>query len=161
MVEDPGWFRRLAAEAKQALNQRFWAEGRLKLEPWLKPRIDHDTIQLWPTSQVVSCRQLPQGALEVTLDVGERLTVDHIILATGYKVNLAQIPFLRRGTILSSLQLSNGYPILDEHLQSSIPGLFITSMPATQDFGSFFAFTVSVRASAQIIGSFLRHAVAP
>jgi cation diffusion facilitator CzcD-associated flavoprotein CzcO len=160
MVEDPGWFRRLAAEEKQALNQRFWAEGRLKLEPWLKPRIDHDTIMLWPTSQVVSCCQLPQGAIEVILDVGERLTVDHIILATGYKVNMANIPFLSRGDILPNLQISNGYPVLDEHFQSTIPGLFITSMPATQDFGSFFAFTVSVRASAHIVGSFLKHSVA-
>jgi thioredoxin reductase len=160
MVDDPGWFRRLAAEEKQALNQRFWAEGRLKLEPWLKPRIDHDTITLWPTSRVVSCRRLPQERVEVTLDVGERLTVDHIILATGYKVNMANIPFLSRGNILPSLQLGNGYPVLDEHFQSTVPGLFVTSMPATQDFGSFFAFTVSVRASACIIGSFLNRSVA-
>jgi cation diffusion facilitator CzcD-associated flavoprotein CzcO len=160
MVDDPGWFRRLGAEEKQALDQRFWAEGRLKLEPWLKPRIDHDTIMIWPTSQMVSCRQLPEGALEVTLDVGERLTIDHIILATGYKVNMANIPLLHRGNILSRLQTSNGYPMLDEHFQSTIPGLFVTSMPAMQDFGSFFAFTVSVRASARIIGSFLTHAAA-
>jgi hypothetical protein len=33
-------------------------------------------------------------------------------------------------------------------------------MPATQDFGAFFGFTVSVRASARIIGSFLTRAVA-
>jgi cation diffusion facilitator CzcD-associated flavoprotein CzcO len=160
MVDDPGWFRRLTVEEKQALNQRFWAEGRLKLEPWLKPRIDHDPIKIWPTSQVVSCQQLPQGALEVTLSVGERLTVDHFILATGYQVNMANIPFLRRGNILPRLQRHNGYPVLDEHFQSNLPGLFITSMAATQDFGAFFAFTVSVGASARIIGSFLKSPVA-
>jgi hypothetical protein len=48
-----GWFRRLTVEEKQALNQRVWDEGRLKLEPWLKPRIDHDPIKIWPTSQKV------------------------------------------------------------------------------------------------------------
>ena len=48
-----GWFRRLTVEEKQALNQRFWAEGRLKLEPWLKPRIDHDPIKIWPTGMRV------------------------------------------------------------------------------------------------------------
>jgi FAD-dependent urate hydroxylase len=160
MVDDPGWFRRLAVEDKQALNQRFWAEGRLKLEPRLKPRLDHDTITLWPTSRVVSCQQLPQGAVEVALDVGTRLTVDSIIVATGYQVNMANIPFLSRGNILPYLQLSHGYPVLDEHFQSTVPGLFITSMPATQDFGSFFAFTVSVRASAHIVGSVLQRSVA-
>jgi FAD-dependent urate hydroxylase len=157
MVDQPSWFRQLSDPEKQALNQRFWAEGRLKLEPWLKPRIDHDTVKLWPTSQLVSCRQLPQGALEVALDVGGRLIVDHIILATGYKVNMANIPFLNRGNILSKLQLSNGYPVLDEHFQSNIPGLFMTSMAATRDFGAFFAFTVSVKTSARIIGAFLKH----
>jgi len=55
--------------------------------------------------------------------------------------------------------------ILDElaqtiPLQSDLPGLFITSMAATQDFGAFFAFTVSVGASARIIGSFLKNSVA-
>jgi FAD-dependent urate hydroxylase len=155
-----GWFRRLTVEEKQALNQRFWDEGRLKLEPWLKPRIDHDPIKIWPTSQVVSCQQLPQEALEVTLSVGERLTVDHCILATGYQVNMANIPFLRRGNILPRLHMRNGYPMLDAHFQSNLPGLFITSMAASQAFGAFFAFTVSVGASARIIGSFLRSSVA-
>ena len=55
MVDDPGWFRHLSVQEKQALNQRFWAEGRLKLEPWLKPRIEHDTVQIWPTLQPVAC----------------------------------------------------------------------------------------------------------
>jgi FAD-dependent urate hydroxylase len=160
MVDHPGWFRHLSGPEKQALNQRFWAEGRLKLEPWLKPRIDQDTVKLWPTSQLVSCRQLPLGALEITLDVGARLTIDHIILATGYKVNMANIPFLSRGNMLARLQTSNSYPVLDEHFQSNIPGLFMTSMAAAQDFGAFFAFTVSVGASARIIGSFLEHSLA-
>jgi hypothetical protein len=103
---------------------------------------------------------LPQGVLEVTLSVGERLTVDHFILATGYQVNMANIPFLRRGNILPRLQMRNGYPVLDEHFQSNLPGLFITSIAASQDFGAFFAFTVSVGASARIVGSFLKSSVA-
>jgi cation diffusion facilitator CzcD-associated flavoprotein CzcO len=62
MVDDPGWFRHLSVQEKQALNQRFWAEGRLKLEPWLKPRIEHDTVQIWPTSQPVACRRHESSA---------------------------------------------------------------------------------------------------
>jgi FAD-dependent urate hydroxylase len=161
MVDQPGWFRTLSVPEKEALNQRFWAEGRLKLEPWLKSRLDHDTIKIWPTSQPVACQQLPQGELEVTLDVGERFTVDHIILATGYKVDMANIPFLSRGNMLPRLQIRDGSPVLDEHFQSNIPGPFMTSMAATQDFGAFFGFTVSVRASARIIGSFLKNALEP
>lgn len=159
MVGNPGWFRNLPAKEKEELNKRFWAEGRLKLEPWLWPRIDNDTVQIWPKSRVVGCDALPTGELEVSLDTGKTLTVDHIILATGYKVSMEKVPFLVEGTILAKLKTKDGYPVLDEHFQTSIPGLFITSMPAAQDFGLFFAFTVSVVASTKIIGSFIKNSV--
>jgi hypothetical protein len=58
------------------------------------------------------------------------------------------------------MQLKDGYPVLDKHLQSSVPGVFFTSMAATQAFGPFFAFTVSVVASTRIIGSFLKKSAA-
>ena len=87
----------------------------------------------------------------MTLSDGRTLTCDEIVLATGYKVEIGQIPFLANGNVLNDLETRNGFPVLDEHFQTSVPGLFITSMPATQDFGPFFAFTVSVRVSAKLI----------
>jgi len=72
------------------------------------------------------------------LSNGETVLVDQIILATGYKVNIARLPFLATGNILDALAIRNGFPELDDHFESSVPGLFITSMPATQDFGPFF-----------------------
>jgi FAD-dependent urate hydroxylase len=158
MVANPGWFRNLSPEEKDAVNRRLWAEGRLKIEPWLEPRIDHkDSIKLWPQTQVVACRELSNGALEVRLDSGATLTVDHIILATGYKVNINHIPFLGAGNILPQLETRNGFPVLGEQFQTNLPGLFFTSFPAGQDFGPFFGFTVAVRASAKLIGSAVRH----
>jgi hypothetical protein len=99
---------------------------------------------------------LSTGELAVTLNTEDKIAVDHIILATGYRVNMAQVPFLVRGNLLEKLDIRNGYPVLDERFQSSLPGLFITSMPATQDFGPFMAFTVSVGASAKVIGPALQ-----
>jgi hypothetical protein len=52
--------------------------------------------------------------------------------------------------------MDNGVPVLDQHLQTSVAGLFMTSMVATRDFGPFFAFTVAVRTSAKLIGQALR-----
>jgi thioredoxin reductase len=152
MVDDPGWFRNLSQEEKDELNHRFWAEGRQKVEPWLESRVMKGTVKLWPNTQVVSCDVLPDGALAVGLDNGQRLAVDHVILATGYKFRIDRVPFLAQSNLLSKLTTRNGYAVLDEHFQTNIPGLFITSMGATQDFGSFFAFTVSVRISAKLIG---------
>ncbi len=152
MVDNPGWFRSLPQGQKDAIRQRMWAEGRLKVEPWLKSRVLKDTIKLWPETQIVKCDELPNGDVAVKLDKGQTLIVDHIILATGYKVEIDHVPFLAQGNILKKLKINNGFPVLDNHFQTNIPGLFVTSMAATQDFGPFFAFTISARTSAKLIG---------
>ncbi|MCI0618745.1 hypothetical protein L0244_37690 [bacterium] len=89
------------------------------------------------------------------LDIGKTLIVDHILLATGYKVQMNRVPFLSAGNILEKLATRNGYPILDEHFQSNIPGLFFNSLPTTQDFGPFFGFVIGAPAAAKVIGSFI------
>lgn len=155
MVDNPGWYRNLSEAEKEAVGHRLWAEGRLKVEPWLGPRVRQETVTLWPNTQVAACDLLPAGELEVRLDGGDTLKVDHVILATGYQVKIDQVPFLAHGNVLAKLRTKSRYPVLDEHFQTNIPGLFITSMPAAQDFGPFFAFTISVRTSARLIGQAL------
>ena len=88
------------------------------------------------------------------------LEVDRIVLATGYKVDVARVPLLAQGNLLPRCRSNNGSPALDEHLQSSVPGLFMTSMLAIRDFGPFLAFTAAVRASAKLIGQALRPGLA-
>lgn len=158
MVENPNWFRRLSQEEKDAISQKLWAEGRLKVEPWLEPRLLNDCVMLWPRTEVLDCREQVDGEMAVRLSNGETLIIDHIILATGYKVKIERLPFLVAGNILKKLAMRNGFPILDDHFQTNVSGLFITSMPATQDFGPFFAFTIGVRASAKLIGQALQAA---
>jgi FAD-dependent urate hydroxylase len=152
IVENPNWFRQLSKEEQDEINQRLWSEGRLKVEPWLEPRLKNDRVHVWPQTEVVSCREEKAGdELQVELTNGETISVDQIILATGYKVNLQSLPVLSSGNILNQIETRNGFPILDDHFQTSVKGLFITSMPATQDFGPFFGFTIAVRASAILI----------
>ena len=153
MVEDPGWFRRLPAADQRELEQHLWAEGRLKVEPWLESRVMRDPVRIWPRTSLARCELLDEGEMLVTLDEGTQLTVDHVVLATGYKAQAEQIPFLANGNLLDRLATRNGFPVLDEQMQTSAPGLFATSMLATHDFGPFFAFTVSARTSARLIGA--------
>jgi FAD-dependent urate hydroxylase len=153
IAQDPGWFRNLPAQEQASVGQRLWAEGRLKVEPWLAARVQHPTISLWPRTQLVACDPQPGGELVAQLDSGERLVVDHVILATGYKVNIGQVPFLANGNIAAALMTRNGFPVLDEQFQTNLPGLFITSMAANQDFGPFFGFTIATRASAALVGA--------
>ena len=151
IFENPNWFRRLSQPEKNAISLRMWAEGRLKVEPWLKSRLKDDRVKVWPETEVTSCVEQDDGELVATLTNGETLHVDQLVLATGYKVDIAQLPLLAAGSLLEQLETQNGFPVLDDHFETSIPELFITSMPATQDFGPFFGFTISVRTSAKLI----------
>lgn len=151
-LADPGWYRRLGVQQKTELNRRFWAEGRLRLEPWLAPRIERDNVFLHPRSSLEST--LERGdRLQIELDNAEQLVVDDVLLATGYRVDVARVPFLAAGNLLPFLERAEGFPMLNEGLESSVPGLFCTSMMATRDFGSFFGFTVSARVAAQLLAS--------
>jgi cation diffusion facilitator CzcD-associated flavoprotein CzcO len=150
LVQDPNWFRLLSAEEKESHNRRLWTEGRLKIEPWLETRLANDRVKIWPRTEVIKCNEV-DDVCRVELSNGEVLEVDEIVLATGYKVDIARIPYLANGNILDRLETRNGFPVLDDHFETSIPGLFITSMPAMQDFGPYFGFTISVRASAVLI----------
>ena len=152
MAENPGWFRGLTQQEKDAVSRRLWAEGRLKVEPWLKARILQEGVILWPRTQITDCVELATGDVATKMDNGQEIAVDHIILATGYKVNIARVPFLAQSNILAELKTSDGFPELGEDFESSIPGLFITSMPAGEQFGPFFGFTIAVRTSARLIG---------
>ena len=150
MATDPSWFRRLSQIEKEEVSHRLWAEGRLKLEPWLAPRLKDHRVHLHPQTQLVTCTETTNGDLEVVLSNGETINIDTVVLATGYKVDITRLPVLSPD-LLKRLEIRNGFPVLDDHFETSIPGLFITSMPAAQDFGPFFGFTISVRTSAKLI----------
>jgi len=155
-VADSGWFRRLPPEEKNAITQRFWSEGRLKLEPWLAARLDHPAIRFWPHTEITGVVETSDGAMAITLNQNSPLHIDHVVLATGYRVNLGRVPFLARGNCLPHITTKNGFPVLDEHFQSSLRGLFFTSFAATQDFGPFFGFTVGCTAASTALGQYLR-----
>lgn len=152
MADDPEWFRRLSAEERAEIDRRFWESGRLKLEPWLADRVYADGISLWPERTIEACDVLPDGTLRCRLSDGTPIDADHVVLATGYRTDMCRLPYLASGNLLERLDLDDGEPVLDSSFQTSVPRLYITSMPATRDFGAFFAFTVSVRASARVIG---------
>jgi thioredoxin reductase len=151
-VEDHGWWRALSPAEQEALRQRFWEAGRLKLEPWLAPRIRTEKIQVWEKTCLVTCERSADGALAARLSDGVKLRIDHVILATGYRVDMGNITFLDRATLLDAMQLIDGCPALDPEFQTRVPGLYVTGLAATRDFGPFFGFVVGAPVAARVIG---------
>ena len=159
IAEDPGWFRNLSQAEKDDVNHRLWAEGRLKIEPWLESRLSTPRVKRWPGTQLLSCSEDVSDELSIELSGGTRFNVDSVILATGYKVDISNVPYLSAGNIIGQLESRNGFPVLNENFETSVPGLFITSMPATQDFGPFFGFTIAARVSARLICNALSESI--
>lgn len=155
-LEVRGWFRHLPKAEREAIERRFWEEGRLKLEPWLAPRISKENVKLWPRTSLESCKVLADGSLHVRLSGGAHVNVDHIILAIGYQVDVQQVPYFSKTTILPRLKTKSGFPALDEDFQTSVPGLYLTGLAATRDFGPFFGFVRGCPFSAKIIGDHIQ-----
>src|ERR1700733_8857975 len=145
-----GWWRSLSTTEQEAIAQKFWKVGRLTLEWWLAPRLADARIRSWPGTHVVEIAMGgDRGTVSVVLSSGDRLTFDRLVFATGYKSDLPRVPYLNE--IAGRLEVVDGFPVLDEALQSSIAGLYIAGFASTRDFGPFFGFTKGCPAAAMLI----------
>jgi len=69
----------------------------------------------------------------------QEILTDHVIAATGYKVNMERLQFLS-SEIRSQLHLVNGSPVLSTSFESSIPGLYFVGLTAANSFGPVMRF---------------------
>ena len=150
LTTDPGWFSRLGPQEQEELRLRLWAEGRLRVEPWLADRLPAATVRVRPRTSLTGARLEDDGSVRVDLDDGDQVVVDEVLLATGYQPHDDDLKLHRAGT-LPPLAHRDGVPDLDDGFQTSVPGLYLTSMPAAGHFGPFFGFTIGTRMSAAVI----------
>ncbi|HEY7103743.1 MAG TPA: FAD-dependent oxidoreductase [Mycobacteriales bacterium] len=142
-----GWWRRLPAERQQEISLTFWRVGRLTLEPWLVPRIAPDVVTRHPGAEVTGA---VAGGAGVTLSLsnGTVLTADHVVFATGYRADLASVPYL--AGVLDRVSVTDGFPDLTEGFETSLAGLYVTGFASTRDFGPFYGFTAGCPSAARI-----------
>jgi cation diffusion facilitator CzcD-associated flavoprotein CzcO len=149
IVASPGWWRSLPASEQEAVTRKFWEVGRLTLEWWLTPRLQGERFRRRPRTSVISASADGDGAARVQLNDGTELTVDRIVLATGYKADVARVPYLFE--VLPLVAIADGFPVLDDAFQTSLPGLFMPGSTGTRDFGPFFGFTKGCPAAAEMV----------
>ena len=133
LVARPHLFRRIPRSV-----QDRW--GKRAIRPagaaWLNPRCQPIRIT---TSRVVTSA-VPQGdKLFLTLNDGTERSVDHALLATGFRVDIAHYPFLSK-PLLKSIETINGHPKLKNGFESSVPGLHFLGAPAAWSFGPLMRF---------------------
>jgi cation diffusion facilitator CzcD-associated flavoprotein CzcO len=148
-IEIPGYWRNLPPAEREQIARRFWEVGRLTLEYWLPPRLDEKKVRSRPGTEVVEVAVSPSGEeVEVLLSDSERLTVDRVVFASGYKADLSRVPYL--AGLVEDVELADGFPVLDETFGTSVAGLYVTGFSATRDFGPFFGFVKGVPAAATL-----------
>src|SRR5437867_2673442 len=73
-------------------------------------------------------------------DGAERdILTEHIIAATGYKVDIERLTFVS-SEIRSQLKAVNGTPVLSSAFESSMPGLYFVGIAAANSFGPVMRF---------------------
>ena len=103
---------------------------------WLKDRLADVNIR---APRFVT-RATPEGdRVRVQLDDRSEKVADHLLLGTGYRVDLQRYPFIDRG-LASSLRAVGGYPVLDRGFESSARGLHFVGAPAAWSFGPLMRF---------------------
>jgi FAD-dependent urate hydroxylase len=124
--------------------------------PWLVPRLQNVKIT---TGRFVRSAQETGNEVELTLDDGSRRRVDHVLMGTGYRVDLAAYRFLAP-ELRNEIRQLDGYPDVTAGLCTSVPGLHFTGAAAARRFGPLLYFVTGTEwASKELASGYLRHRI--
>jgi thioredoxin reductase len=128
IVATPGLFRRLPFPLQEKIAYR-------SIRPagagWLLPRVGG--VRITTGCAVISASSEGER-VKLKLDDGSERCADHVLLATGYSVNVSRYDFLAP-ELLKAVRRVDGYPLLGLGFESSLPGLHFLGAPAARSFG--------------------------
>jgi cation diffusion facilitator CzcD-associated flavoprotein CzcO len=105
---------------------------------WLRSRLEQVPMNL---GRAIA-KATPAGSqVRVALDDGTVREADHILLGTGFRIDVAKYPFLSP-ELIRDLDLVGGYPRLGPGLEASVPGLHFVGAPALFSYGPLMRFVV-------------------
>jgi thioredoxin reductase len=76
------------------------------------------------------------------------ISADHVIAATGYRIDFRNVGFLDT-TLRSEIASASGLPILSRNFESSVAGLYIVGPAAAYSFGPMLRFVLGARFTAR------------
>jgi FAD-dependent urate hydroxylase len=133
LVAVPDLFRRLPRRAQDPLAYRAIRPAGAA---WLAPRLRNVPITM---AQPIVSVTATDGGVQIRFADGAQRTADHLLLGTGYRVDIARYPFLAP-SLLARVRRVNGYPVLGRGMESSVPALHFVGAPAAWSFGPIMRF---------------------
>jgi FAD-dependent urate hydroxylase len=124
----PSVFRRLPRSLRDPLARRAIRPAGAA---WVRPRLEHVRVT---TSTAIRAARPVGSELHVELDDGSERVVDHLLLGTGYRIDVRRYPFLDEG-LVGRIRIKHGFPALSSTFEASVPGLFFVGAPAAGSAG--------------------------
>jgi hypothetical protein len=149
LVAMPNLFRRLPRGLQDRLAYR---SIRPAAKGWL---VDRTADVKMTFSRQVSKATPDGGGVLLALDDGSQRRVDHVILATGYRIDVAAETIL--GDSLRP-RLRDGYPVLRRGFESSVPRLHFVGAYSAWSFGPIMRFVAGTRFTAREVARHLTRA---
>jgi thioredoxin reductase len=108
---------------------------------WLQTRLKDVEMNLGRT--VVDAKSV-DSRVELRLDDRSVSTADHVLLGTGYTVDIAKLGFLSP-QLLQRIRNLGGYPALNGGFESSVPGLHFIGATAARAYGPLLYFVTGTK----------------
>jgi hypothetical protein len=90
--------------------------------------------------------------VDLTLDDGSKRLVGHVLLGTGYDVDISRYSFLPP-ELVKEVEVFDGYPKLKSGFRSSVPGLHFVGATAARSFGPLLYFVAGTEFAARELTS--------
>lgn len=145
----PYFFQRLPRATKDRLLRGIGSYGPMGAS-WLKPRLI-GKVPLHERQHVQQVKEVDDGVL-LTLSNNKTLRADHVILGTGYRMDIRNLPMLHP-SVLSEVQTYHHAPILNNWFESSVPGLYFVGFSSVSSCGPLYRFIAGTPAAARRVAA--------
>jgi FAD-dependent urate hydroxylase len=120
---------------------------------WLSERLKNVPIR---TECVVTSAKPVGENLHLTLSDSSSREVDHVVLGTGFRIDISRYSFLSP-ELVQSIHQVDGFPLLNSTFEASVPGLRILGAPSSWTFGPLMYFVAGTEFAARTVaGHFSR-----
>jgi lysine/ornithine N-monooxygenase len=118
---------------------------------WLPPRLANVRMTL---SRSVSEARAAGNEVALKLNDGSERCVDHVLLGTGYQVDISRYDFLPQ-ELTGEIRQFDGYPKLASGFRTSVPGLHFIGATAARSFGPLLYFVAGTEFASRELASHL------
>jgi thioredoxin reductase len=150
LVASPNLVRRIPLKLRDKIRTRAVRPAGSR---WLPPRLAE--VKLTTGRFVTEAASVGQQ-VRLKLDDGSSRSVDHVLLGTGYSVDISRYGFLSP-RLVRETRLMDGYPVLRSGFRSSVPGLHFIGATAARSFGPLLYFVAGTEfASRELVSNIVK-----